>query len=296
MYEGIRSPAVHMPKTMGDLISASTRFPNAIFWGGGSFIMSSKDYYPTSDSPDIIYLGEVAELKRINRTDRYLEIGAMVTYDQLLSVGKQVIPSLLKKTLEQVSTKIVRKQITVGGSLCTRTLRFSLSGTLAALKGEVEVKTCKGPKTETRWMEVSRLYDRKGALLLKNNELVTRIRVAFEREDFSFFIRSGSPLLNSSESVMLSFASFYNQSVIDKFNMCIILPNTLFLIPHEIDVMMRGSMLPLSTSQIDRVVRSLSDLIVSQNISEISPIQIERVKRFIEAALHQLNTESLGHS
>jgi hypothetical protein len=95
---------------------------------------------------------------------------------------------------------------------------------------------------------------------------------------------------------MLSFASFYNQSVIDKFNMCIILPNTLFLIPHEIDVMMRGSMLPLSTSQIDRVVRSLSDLIVSQNISEISPIQIERVKRFVEAALHQLNTESLGHS
>ena len=80
--------------------------------------------------------------------------------------------------------------------------------------------------------------------MLKNNELVTRIRVAFEREDFSFFIRSGSPLLNSSESVMLSFASFYNQSVIDKFNMCIILPNTLFLIPHEIDVMMRGSMLP----------------------------------------------------
>lgn len=296
MYEGIRSPAVHMPKTMGDLISAATRFPNAIFWAGGSFIMSPSDYYPECDSPDIIYLGEVSELKRINRTDRYLEIGAMVTYDQLLSVGKQVLPSLLKKTLEQVSTKIVRKQITVGGSLCTKTLRFSLSGTLAALKGEVEVKTCNGPKTETRWMEVSRLYDRKGALLLKNNELVTRIRVAFDREDFSFFIRSGSPLTNSSESVMLSFASFYNQSVIDKFNMCIILPNTLFLIPHEIDVMMRGSMLPFSTSQIERVVRSLSDLIVSQNISEISPIQIERVKRFVEAALHQLNTESLGHS
>ena len=84
----------------------------------------------------------------------------MVTYDQLLSVGKNQSPSL---NIEQVSTKIVRKQITVGGSLCTRTLRFSLSGTLAALKGEVEVKTCKGPKTETRWMEVSRLYDRKGA-------------------------------------------------------------------------------------------------------------------------------------
>jgi hypothetical protein len=54
--------------------------------------------------------------------------------------------------------------------------------------------------------------------------------------------------------------------------------------PQNIALGKRGSMLPLSTSQIDRVVRSLSDLIVSQNISEISPIQIERVKRFVEAA------------
>ncbi len=77
MYEGIRSPAVHMPKTMSDLVSASTRFPNATFWAGGTYIMSRHDYYPTRDSNDIIYLAGVPELNRINRTDRFLEIGSI---------------------------------------------------------------------------------------------------------------------------------------------------------------------------------------------------------------------------
>ncbi|MDD3996355.1 MAG: FAD binding domain-containing protein, partial [Sphaerochaetaceae bacterium] len=83
MYEGIRSPAIHVPKSMTDLLSATSRFPNAIYWAGGTYIMSRHDYYPTKDSNDIISLNEIPDLKRINRTDRYLEIGSMVTISQL---------------------------------------------------------------------------------------------------------------------------------------------------------------------------------------------------------------------
>lgn len=294
MYEGIRSPAVHMPKTMSDLVSASTRFPNATFWAGGTFIMSRHDYYPTRDSNDIISLNEVPELKRINRTDRYLEIGATVSFEQLLTVGKQVLPGLLQMTLERSATKIVRKQITVGGAICTPQIRLTLPGTLSALQAEVEVKSCMGPKTETRWLEINRLYDKKGAFLLKKNDLVTRIRLGFEREDFSCHIAAGDPMTNPGETVMLSFACFHNQSVVDRFRMCITFPTSMFLIPHEVDMMMHGTMLPLTMQQIERVVRSIMEEVLSSSDHEIPPIQVERSRRFIESALHELNAQSLS--
>lgn len=282
-----------MPKTMGDLVSASTRFPKATFWAGGTFIMSRHDYYPTRESNDIISLSEIPELRRINRTDRYLEMGSMVTHEQLLAVGRQVLPGLLQKTLESTGTAIIRKQATLGGALCTPGVRLFLPGTLAALQSEIEVKTCSGSKTETRWMDIGRLYDRTGMFLLHKNELVTRIRVGFERENFPCFLTAGNPMVNPEETVMLSFACTYNQSSISRFNMCITFPLSLFLIPRELDIMMHGTMLPLSTQQIGRVVGSIMEEVESAN-HEIPDIQRERARRFIEAALYELNTRSLS--
>ncbi len=294
MYEGIRSPAVHLPKTMSDLVSVATRFPNATFWAGGTFLMSRHDYYPTRDSNDIISLSEVPDLGRINRTDRYLEIGSMVTFEDMLKVGKQVLPGLLQETLERTATRIVRRHITMGGALCTEGIRLALPGTLVSLQAEVEVKTCLGPKTETKWLDLHRLYDKLGVLQLKKNELITRIRLGFERENFSYFITAGNPMLNPQETVFLSFACSYNQSVIQKFSMCLTFPTSLILVPKEIDMMMQGTLLPLTSQQISRVVRNVMEEILSASPQEYPPMQIERARGFVESAMHELNAQSLS--
>jgi xanthine dehydrogenase FAD-binding subunit len=293
VYEGIRSPAVHMPKTLGELVSIASRFPNAIFWAGGTYIMGRESIYPTTDSNDIIYVGQIAELKRINRTDKYLVIGSAVTFEQLLTVGKQVIPPILQKTIEQTATKVIRSQITIGGSLCTKGIRFSLSAALAALQAQVEVRTFRKTRSETKWIDIKNIYDKQGTLLLKDNQFIVRVRVGLEKEGFSFFLKSASPLVNTDESVMLAFACNYSQSIITKFNMCLIFPNSLYYIPQEVDLMMQGSMLPLSTQQIERTVRFIIDQILNLSGKVASPIQLERSRRFVEAALHQLNTEAL---
>lgn len=279
---------------MSDLVSAVTRFPNATFWAGGTYLMSRPDYYPTRDSNDIISLREVPDLKRINRTDRYLEIGSMVSFEQMLKVGKQVLPRLLQKTIEQTSTRIVRKQATLGGALCTQAVRLALVSSLLALNAEVEIKTCLGPKTETRWMDMQRLYDRSGALLLKKYELVTRIRLGLERENFHAFISAGNPMQNPQETVCLSFACSYNQAVISRFRLCINLSTSLLLIPQEIDLMMQGTLLPFSSGQIHRVLKNVMEEVLSSSVQPIPPIQIERVRAFVESSLHELNAQSLS--
>lgn len=256
--------------------------------------MSRENYYPTRDSNDIINLSEVPELTRINRTDRYLEIGSMVTFEQMLKVGKQVLPGLLQTTLEQTATMILRRQITLGGAICTQQVRLALPGTLYALQAEVEVKTCLGPKTETKWIEIQRLYDRQGVLQLKRNEIVTRVRLGFDRDNFSTFIAAGMPMQNPRETVYLSFACSYNQSVIQNFRICLNFPTSLLLVPQEIDMMMQGTLLPLTSQQIGRVVRSVMEEVLGSSTSEIPPIQIERARSFVESALHELNAQSLS--
>ena len=293
MYEGIRSPAIHMPKTMGDLVSAATRFPNATFWAGGTYLMSRHDYYPTRDSHDIISLSEIPELKKINRTDRFLEVGSMVDISQLISVGKQVIPDLLQMTLLSMATRIVRKQITIGGALCTPDLRLALPGTLAVLNSEVEVRTCDGPRSDSRWLPVSRLYDRSGALLLAKNEVVTRVRIGFEQKNFSTFMTAGNPMLTPTETVIFSAVCSYSQSTVHSFKFCFTLPHGGFYISPEIEMLIRGLLLPLSPVQVARITRSLS-LEIEDGHQPISGIQKERIRRFFESTLQELNSQSLS--
>ncbi len=293
MYEGIRSPAIHVPKTLGDLVSAASRFPNAIYWAGGTYIMSRHDYYPTKDSNDIISLSEVPDLKRINRTDRYLEAGAMVTLSQLLQVGRQVLPDPLSATLEALGTRIVRRQATIGGALCTPDVRLSVSGTLAVLNTEVEVKKLDTPRADTRWTGIAKLYDRTGALQLDKNEIVTRVRIGFDRDDFTVLLTVGNPMVNPLETVNLALVCSYNQSVITNFRFCCTMPHAGFHQFPDIEVLARGTMLPFSPQQIIRVARMLVEALDATHVS-VTALQRERVKRFFETALHQLNTQSLS--
>lgn len=99
---------------------------------------------------------------------------------------------------------------------------------------------------------------------------------------------------NPHENAYLSFACSYNQSVIQKFRMCLNFPTSLLLVPQEIDMMMQGTLLPLTSQQIARVVRSIMEEVLGLSNVELPPIQIERARSFIESALHELNVQSLS--
>jgi len=59
-------------------------------------------------------------------------------------------------------------------------------------------------------------------------------------------------------------------------------------------MMMQGTLLPLTSQQINRVIRSVMEEILSAGSQDNPPIQIERARSFIESALHNLNAQSLS--
>ncbi len=294
MYEGIRSPVIHTPKTLSEFATIAYRYPQALIWAGGTYLMSQQDYYPSEVKDGIIDLGELEELKRITRNDRFVEIGAMVTASQLLYAGKLVLPEILQKTLESQASQIVRRQTTIGGSLCVPSTRFGLSTTLSILDANAEVKYYQGGKVTTHWIPISKLYNKDGQLLLgPEKALLTRIRIGLEYGDFQRFIIVEDPVRNTNECVIVAFQAARTQNTISKVQFCTTFPNKAYHISKDLVSKLSGQTLPIHPERVNTLSYELISELRKMH-GAISELQLERARRIFESFLHELNAQTLS--
>nr|WP_319473247.1 FAD binding domain-containing protein [uncultured Sphaerochaeta sp.] len=294
MYEGIRSPVIHTPKTLSEFATIAHRYPQAIIWGGGTYLMSQRDYYPSEIKDGIINLDELEELKRITRNDRFVEIGAMVTASQLLYAGKLVLPEILQKTLQSQASQIVRRQTTIGGSLCVPDIRFGLSTTLSILDANAEVKYYQGGKATTHWIPIAKLYDKDGRLLLgPQKALLTRIRIGLEYGDFQRFIIVEDPIRNTDECVIVAFQATRAQNTISKVQFCTTFPNKAYHISKDLVSKLSGQTLPIHPERVNTLSYELVSELRKMH-GAISELQLERARRIFESFLHELNAQTLS--
>ncbi|WP_320130488.1 FAD binding domain-containing protein [uncultured Sphaerochaeta sp.] len=293
MYEGIRSPAIHIPKNMSEFNSIALRYPKARIWAGGTYLMSQKNYYPSENNEDIIDLEGMEELKKITRTERFVEIGSMVTASQLLYAGKLVLPDILLETLQSLASQIVRRQVTIGGALSIPNLRLSLSTTLSVLDVTVEIKLFQGNKVSTQWIPISRLYEKNGNLAVNSDKmLITRIRLGLDYGDYQRFIIVEDPIRNSQECVIFAFQARRTQNALNKVKFCMNFPHKAFHINKEIEARLSGEALPINPERVNTISYELVAELRKQH-SSITELQLERGRRMFESVLHGMNSQAL---
>ena len=295
MPEGLRSPTVFTPKTVSEAISNKLRNPGARYWAGGTYIMSRPNFYPNPNQRDIISLAGISDLSRIYHADRYLEAGAMVTIQQLLTMGSFIFSKELYNAINSIGSSVVRNQATLGGSLCTSDMRFTMSCLLATLNAQVEVRMV-SRSAPSRWIPVAKLYDRKGNFLFSDNALLTKIRIPTDNTSQNMFIAKtlDSPMLNPSESVILGLQYSVNQGTITTPTLCIVLPSSCFYMSQDFDNLLSTISFPITRDKAQKVARRLaSDLRMSvrQNTDQL---QIERAVRLLEHVLYEINTNYLA--
>lgn len=293
MYEGLRSPAIHRPISQSELFAVAAQYPQATYWAGGTYIMSRKDFYPSSNSNDIIYLGDVPELKRITRNDRSVEIGSMVTIDQLNTSGKLILSDLLLDVLSTMSTSVIRKQATIGGSLCTPNVRYSLSCALSILDAQVEVKQFQSRRTDSSWVPVSRLYEKDGTLGLTPGSLITRLRIGLGgMHDFEKFAVVGQPFHKPESAIVFACMCTLNQASIQKAKFCYNYPTAGLHMSKELEGLLSGLPLPVAPDTIFKLANQLAAEISSQHLS-VTPLQIEQSRRLLVSVFQDLNTRAM---
>ena len=141
---------VFFPSGFQELFSTWNRLNNSVLYAGGTELIRYQGSRAFSFPPNVIFLDKIKELSKISRTERYLEIGAMVKLNQIIHLGK-IVPEALTLCLECIGGPQLRNQATIGGNICNPSGRLDASGPMIALDAQYELRTAQS----ARWISAS---------------------------------------------------------------------------------------------------------------------------------------------
>jgi CO/xanthine dehydrogenase FAD-binding subunit len=173
---------VFFPAAFPELFSAWSRFPPAVPYAGGTGLIRGQGRQILDLPPIILSLEKLDDLHRISRSERYLEIGAMVNLTRILRLGK-IVPELLTRCLERIAGVQLRNLATIGGNICYQAARLDASAALTALDAQYELRSAQS----SRWISASRFSSLPGQTALNPQELLTRIRVPLGGWNYSVY-------------------------------------------------------------------------------------------------------------
>ena len=289
MYEGLRSPNIYTPKVMPELSPIILEHPNATFWADGTDLMRKKDGYPSKlGEEEIIYLGEMEELRRFQRNDRMIEFGSMVTLDEFLSVARSVAPEVLTKNIESIGGRILTKRITIGGSLGANVIKSSIPGTLAILDASYEVRFIKRKRLHSKWYPISYMNG-KGTI---PTGLITHVRIPLYERNYQFFKSTGSFVRDKDGAVAVAFVANLEQNQVVDPHISFSYPEIGFITLREIDNAIQSLRFPSSPGETENTLKIVLELIRQEG--KISPLQQERTKGILKEIIGEVNVKILS--
>lgn len=288
MAESNISGNIFAPKTMSELLSIKQQHPDTLLWAGGTAIMRQQ----TADIPefttDIIQLSGVEELKRIRRTERYLEIGACVPVKKILNVGQHVLPFALSQSLRSIGPPHVRNRATLGGNLSCRTRRLNTFSVLLLMDTIVELRK----SGKSRWIKISRLYNKFGKDQINDNEVMTRIRIPLGNWDLQYFTAVGDTLLDPMNAISFTVLIETSKGILSGVKFAVGNVGRSILQSIDFESYLSGKKLRLNAKEIDTAASYFTNYMNTAE-GEITPFQKDRTIRFIHWFLHELRDMNL---
>lgn len=242
---------VFLPRSVNDAVAILRRRPGAVIFAGGSEfqILGPGE---TTINKDIIALHNIEELRRIFRSDRMLEIGAMVTLERLSRLEDNVLPDGLNQAIHTLPHAPVRSIATLGGNLLVHPRYFSTWHYLSLADSRVELRRAGGG----RWIPVSRLRDGENHPQL-HQELLTKIRIpvnVWNRQVFRrYYSRS-----KDADYGFCALASI-QRGIIEDLRIAFVFGGLLNYRNRDADATMVGRRLPVSSKELENYLARISE-------------------------------------
>jgi len=178
-----RPDAILAPESYAELFAEWNRWPDSALFAGGVERLRFQDRRVPELPPVILSLEKVEETHRITRSERYLEIGAMVKLGRIIELRK-FVPCALVHCLRNIAGPQVRNMATIGGNV---RLHLDSAAALTALDAQYELRNA----LASRWVSASRFSPDPGTTAthgtLGARELIGRIRVPLDNWDYSAY-------------------------------------------------------------------------------------------------------------
>jgi CO/xanthine dehydrogenase FAD-binding subunit len=249
-----RTIHIYQPSNLTTLLQQYRTMPKATVFAGGSYLLMNEQEKYLSFTRDIITVDGIDELKRISRTERYLEIGSAVTLNRLLEIGKHIIPRTLFLAIRQIASYQIRNRATLGGNLCVPDQRLDCYPVLLLMDVRVEVRSAAGSK----WINLNQLVDSNNALSLSSGEIVTKIRIPTEQPDVQVYRKIGSRSLSPYTSLSFTGLAKIQKGSLNGFKFCFGGMKDVIVRNKQIEAELTGRKLPLSKKDISAVLEDFT--------------------------------------
>jgi carbon-monoxide dehydrogenase medium subunit len=137
------------PDTVDEAVRLLSGRDNARVLAGGQSLINVMKVRVAS--PDVVVdIGRIADLKGVRRTDAGLEIGAGVTYAELISSeDARAVRPILADVALRIADVQVRNRGTLGGNICSNDPTNHFPPLLAALGASMTIRSLDGDRTVT---------------------------------------------------------------------------------------------------------------------------------------------------
>jgi CO/xanthine dehydrogenase FAD-binding subunit len=247
---------IFTPRTLHELMVFYYENPDALLFAGGTYIMTAHESVEQELPGKIISLGDVEELKKIKRTEKYIEIGSMVTYSKILSIGRHVIPKIFYDALSLTSTPSIRNLATIGGNLCVASPYSTLYPALFVIDASVEIRNLSG----AMWIPISRFLTRSGKSLVRSGNLITRIRIPFGEWDIVAFEKVGRRITERYPAIIFAGLAKVFKGVVSDIRFSFGAASPLLFRSREFELGFSGIKLPLEEKEMERTLLDFREL------------------------------------
>jgi CO/xanthine dehydrogenase FAD-binding subunit len=253
---GVKEVRVFRPKSLGGTLRLYTRNPDSLLYAGGTEIIrrvqrGSRRVFAFPQK--VIYLGNVQELNRISRSQRYLDIGSALDLSRILKLGRNVLPPVLFEPLSGIATPAVRNLATLGGNICVRSCRGDSLPALSVIDAQLELRTA----GSTRWTTVGSFLNQRGRPELRPGEILTRIRVPLEEWDFALFRKVGGRQRLGRNTLSLAGVARFPKGRLEVLHFCLGGLKTPVLRLPGLESRLKNAAVPVSTKLIDSLLADL---------------------------------------
>ncbi len=247
------APLVYMPETIQQLLQIYKKNPTAEIHAGGTYSVIKTSPQEPLPGNSIIYIGNIEEMKRISRTDRYVEIGAGCSINQVLGIGSGILPRALVSALQQIGSYTIRNLATIGGGLAVKERRLDAFTVLSLFDVRVE-----GRKAgSSRWIQPARLFDETNRLAIGGGEVLTRIRVPVETWDVQVYKKIRNRTMDPKENFIFCGLAKLQKGQVQDFRFCFGGIQRGVLREKSIEAEITGKKLPLQKKTLDTILGAL---------------------------------------
>lgn len=270
---------VFRPRTMSGLLRLYGKNPEALIFAGGTQIVlaSTRGEDRSIRLPaKIIYLTNVADLLRISRSQRYLDMGACLPIARILSLGRHLLPDLLSRCLRSIGTPSVRNMATLGGNVCAPAPFHDSLPALDAIDAQLELRSQSG----TRWLRVRQFSS------TRPGEILARVRLPLQEVDFQIYRKVGE----RGCPAILSFAGTASMTKGNLETLRFAIGGVAELVYRnpEVEARLEGLKLPIPVKEIE-----MQEAALGRSLEQVPSYRRNTAVRLLGWFLRNLNQKSL---